>query len=299
MTYEQDWLSVAGGDFKAPWDMTTIGHRQHNPLFALRQTLRFANEAVGTLSRRKSDAPKGVWLSAPKLGYPEYYMNNFHYQGDGWFSSESAEVYETSTETLFLGKQDAMQRMTLLPFKNATPKTILEVACGTGRFGTFIRDNHPTALMTSVDLSPFYLQKARDNDDYWVRQQPAAAKPKPASFVQAAAEDLPFADNSFDAVACVYLFHEMPCEARAKALAEMARVLAPGGILSLTDSVQIGDRPGMDKNLGGFTKMNEPHYANYISTDIGGLFQQAGLVASEKWLCSSTKTLSFTKPASQ
>ena len=43
--------------------------------------------------------------------------------------------------------------------------------------------------------------------------------------------------------------------------------------------------------------MNEPHYENYIATDIGGLFAAAGLVPGEKWLSFSTKTLSFSKPA--
>ena len=39
---------------------------------------------------------------------------------------------------------------------------------------------------------------------------------------------------------CVYLFHELPPEARRAAAAEMARVLKPGGIVVLTDSVQVG-----------------------------------------------------------
>ena len=67
-------------------------------------------------------------------------------------SSESANVYETSTETLFLGRQDAMQRTALLALRASERpiKRILEVACGTGRFGTFIRDNYPTSQLTSV-----------------------------------------------------------------------------------------------------------------------------------------------------
>jgi hypothetical protein len=35
-------------------------------------------------------------------------------QTDGWLSDASARVYEVSTETLFLGRQDAMQRQTLV-----------------------------------------------------------------------------------------------------------------------------------------------------------------------------------------
>ena len=87
MTYEQDWQCVARDDFKAPWDMEPFSnHRQQQPLYALRQSVRFVREAVGTLNRRaQGEAAKGIWLGAsPNMGYPEYYQNNFHFQGDGW-----------------------------------------------------------------------------------------------------------------------------------------------------------------------------------------------------------------------
>jgi ubiquinone/menaquinone biosynthesis C-methylase UbiE len=40
---------------------------------------------------------------------------------------------------------------------------VLEVACGTGRFATFVREAHPLADVTLTDLSPFYLEAAREN----------------------------------------------------------------------------------------------------------------------------------------
>jgi hypothetical protein len=59
----------------------------------------------------------------------------------------SADVYEFSTETLFFGRQDAMQRTTLLPLaehirgRGLDPAMlrVAEVGCGTGRFHTFIK----------------------------------------------------------------------------------------------------------------------------------------------------------------
>ena len=68
-------------------------------------------------------------------------------QTDGWLSEQSAKVYEVSTETLFLGRQDAMQRQTLVPLakwmsgRPASGRGVraLEVAAGTGRFATFIK----------------------------------------------------------------------------------------------------------------------------------------------------------------
>merc|ERR1719428_676308 len=230
--------------------MYTPGHRQLTPQFAAQETARVVEEMIGILNRaarggRAEDI--GIWLDSPL--YPDYYKNNFHYRTDGWMSQRSAEAYETSTEVVFLGRQDAMQRLSLLPLRdvaaanNGKPR-ILEVACGTGRFATFIRDNHPTADVTLVDLSPFYLEAARENDEYWrkTRYPNEATRPAAAKSVQAAAEALPFEDASFDAVVCVYLFHEMPEHARAAAAAEMARVVAPGGVVILTDSIQRGDK---------------------------------------------------------
>jgi len=58
-------------------------------------------------------------------------------------------VYEVSTETLFLGRQDAMQRQTLVPLAafmagrgrapDGAGTRLLEVAAGTGRFATFLK----------------------------------------------------------------------------------------------------------------------------------------------------------------
>ena len=72
-------------------------------------------------------------------------------QTDGWLSEKSASIYEASTETLFLGRQDAMQRQSLVPLHNFLMQRgggrqhtgenvkMLEVACGTGRFATFVK----------------------------------------------------------------------------------------------------------------------------------------------------------------
>uniref|UniRef100_A0A7S2FRJ3 Methyltransferase type 11 domain-containing protein n=1 Tax=Florenciella parvula TaxID=236787 RepID=A0A7S2FRJ3_9STRA len=148
-------------------------------------------------------------------------------------------------------------------------------------------------------MSPFYLDKSRKNDAYW-RQRYAGtnggAEPPAARLVQANAEKLPFEDASFDAVTCVYLFHEMPAEARANAAAEMARVVKPGGTVVFTDSIQRGDRPALDEGLDKFENLNEPHYPSYIRSDVPKYFTDAGLVCGDKSVASTSKTLSFTKP---
>ena len=63
--------------------------------------------------------------------------------------------------------------------------------------------------------------------------------------------------------------------------------------------MQKGDRPVLDKILGNFGALNEPHYEDYITTDIGALFEAGGLTCDTKYVASSTKTLSFRKPAAE
>lgn len=74
---------------------------------------------AGAPSLVENDAGEGSHTKArspsPSCGpSPAPQDNTFHYQSDGWMSSRSAAVYETSTEALFFGRQDAMQRTVLL-----------------------------------------------------------------------------------------------------------------------------------------------------------------------------------------
>jgi len=299
-TFEQDWQWVERGVIKYPWDALfredgspQLNHRQANPLFALSETAETIREMSGILGRKKKGVANPSSMKAEI--YPDYYLNDFHFQTDGWLSTNSASRYESSTESLFLGRQDAMQRQSLVPVmkQDVKPNTILEVACGTGRFSTFVRDNLPDAQVTLTDLSPFYLEKARDNDDYWRSFTGRKETSAPATILQANAEDLPFPDNSFDCVLNVYLFHELPLEAAKKAASEMVRVCKPGGMIVISDSYQAVDRPDLGAIVKLFSNLNEPHYESYLETNLSDLFQECD--CNEKLVASATKTLSFIK----
>ncbi|KAG2484732.1 hypothetical protein HYH03_016479 [Edaphochlamys debaryana] len=299
-TFQQDWDNISSGAYPLPWDMVTPGHRQNNPLRVLSTTARFLNESVATLRRRVRGSPEPLWLKGGGL-YPDYYQAR---GGEGDHvplpDGRSAAIYEHSTEVLFLGRQDAMQRTSLLPLADfvreraeqgvaPSQMRLLEVAAGTGRFHTFVKDAFPDLPSVVSDLSPFYLAKARDNLAYWARTRQAGrdlggVDGCGAEFLQAPAEALAAPDESFDIVLNVYLMHELPQEARAAAAREFARVLRPGGLLVLSDSVQRGDRPAWDRNIGMFGAFNEPHYESYITCDLGALFQAAGLQPDTKYV---------------
>lgn len=306
LVLEQDRAYVRAGVFRHPWDITPL-HRQNNPLYLLAKSVHFFVEGLRIVRRRREQkADTATWLEGDM--YPSYYKHTFHFQTDGWVSSASADVYEITTETLFIGRQDAMQRLTLVALSDflgrpqsgnrARPRpNVVEMAAGTGRLATFVRDNWPDIDYVVSDLSPFYLEKARDNMGYWERT--AGRKKKDLGsvrYVQAMAEQLPLEDGSVDVVFAVYLFHELPPSARRAVVDEAARVLKPGGLFVITDSIQIGDLPPRDTTLSAFTKLNEPYYTSYLREDFGEMVtKDTKFVPRQKELSSVSKMLSFVR----
>lgn len=104
------------------------------------------------------------------------------------------------------------------------PVRVLDVGCGTGVFASRVRQALPSARVWGIDLVSDMLQKGSLR---W-RQHAGAVQP-----VQGDSERLPFADSSFDFITCANSFHHYPHQDRA--VAEMHRVLKPGGRLMIID----------------------------------------------------------------
>ncbi|NBH09350.1 methyltransferase domain-containing protein [Amycolatopsis sp. SID8362] len=98
---------------------------------------------------------------------------------------------------------------------------VLEVAVGTG---LNLPRYPPGVTLTGLDLSEGMLAVART-------REPA----RPVTLRQGDAQALPFDDASFDTVVCTFGLCAIPDPAAA--VAEMARVLRPGGRLILADHV--------------------------------------------------------------
>jgi len=110
---------------------------------------------------------------------------------------------------------------------NAAPITgssdVLDVAGGTGDVAfTVARLKHPAHIQLT-DLVPEMLEVAQEH----MRQGAACSVPIDTQVVDA--QDMPFANASFDVVTMAYGIRNMP--KREQALAEIFRVLRPGGSL--------------------------------------------------------------------
>jgi ubiquinone/menaquinone biosynthesis C-methylase UbiE len=205
--------------------------------------------------------------------YPSYFRRNFHWQTDGYFSTHSARLYDVTVELLFLGTADVMRRQVIPPVTRLLRGTakpdarLLDVACGTGRLLSQLAIAHPGLRLFGVDMSPSYVQAARE----------LLADAQEVSLVAENAEALPYRDAYFDAITSVYLFHELPRAARRRVVAEMKRVLLPGGLLVVEDSAQLAESAVMAPGLANFARdFHEPFYDDYVRDDIGALLEEAG-----------------------
>ncbi|WP_075219432.1 class I SAM-dependent methyltransferase [Acuticoccus yangtzensis] len=226
---------------------------------------------------------------------PRYYMQNFHFQTDGWMSEESAKLYDTQVETLFFGAAAAMRRQGLVPIaemvraRDQRRLKMLDVASGSGAFLADVRHAFPRLPVIASDLSEPYLGLARQR----VRRAGGAAL---SGAVVGAAEALPFAADTFDLVSNIYLFHELPPKVRPLVAGELARVLSPGGRLIVIDSLQTGDNLELDGLLELFPQLfHEPYYRSYVTEDMIGLFEGRGLTLVASWAAFVSKVMVFEK----
>ncbi|HVV37774.1 MAG TPA: class I SAM-dependent methyltransferase [Acidimicrobiales bacterium] len=153
---------------------------------------------------------------------------------------------------------------------------VLDIASGTGEPGLTIAAANPKATVILTDLSAEMLAVAQ-------RRADAGGIANIATQV-CSADDLPFADESFDAVSVRFGYMFFPDMARATA--EFVRVLRPGGRLAASVWVNAADNPWTSilmQAIGAEVELSPPDpngpnmYRCAGDGFVSALFRDAGL----------------------
>ena len=134
-------------------------------------------------------------------------------------------------------RRDLLDRLDLRP-----GQTALDVGSGTGHLALALADRvTPGGSVEGVDPAKEMVDRAMRNN---------RRRSRPVTFIVARAQQLPFPDESFDAVTCTLALHHVARGDRAAAVAEMQRVLRPGGRVLIAE---------FDGAGGGFTPLARLH----------------------------------------
>jgi ubiquinone/menaquinone biosynthesis C-methylase UbiE len=121
---------------------------------------------------------------------------------------------------------------------------VLDVGCGTGSLTFALAKFADLAEIGAIDYSPVFVEAAnRRNTDPRIKIQ------------QADACALPFEDGGFDRALALLVLHFVP-EA-GKAVAEMRRVVRPGGVVAAVVWDNLGGMPGMRMMLDTVAVLTE------------------------------------------
>lgn len=142
-----------------------------------------------------------------------------------------ASFYDAFTNILTLGHIGMLRSMTIEHAQLKSGEKVLDVGCGTG--GVTIPAKQKvgiTGIAAGIDPAPEMIAVARKKAD--------RAKLE-IDFRVGVIESLPYPDASFDVVTSSLMMHHLPHEVQVKGLAEIRRVLKPGGRIFIADMLRL------------------------------------------------------------
>ncbi|MEH1769719.1 class I SAM-dependent methyltransferase [Nostoc sp.] len=170
---------------------------------------------------------------------------------------------------LSVGGEARFRQLALQGLTIHSDTQILDLCCGSGQTTQFLAKTSQNVI--GLDASPKSLQRARQN------------VPE-ASYVEAFAQEMPFADNLFDLVHISVALHEMQPQQLQKIINEVYRVLKPGGVFTLVD-FHAPTNPIFWPGISIFLLLFETETAwELLKTDLVELLANTGFKASKSTL---------------
>jgi ubiquinone/menaquinone biosynthesis C-methylase UbiE len=137
---------------------------------------------------------------------------------------------------LFRGQVRTLRRRVLDLARLQPGEQALDVGCGTGTLAIAAQARvGVTGRVFGIDPGAQQIARARAK---------AARRRLPVEFQIGVIERLPFPDQTFDVVFSTLMMHHLPAPLKRQGLADIVRVLRPGGRLVIGDFVRKQDRTG-------------------------------------------------------
>jgi len=106
-------------------------------------------------------------------------------------------------------------------------ESVLDCGCGTGTLALIAkRQVGPEGTVHGIDLSP---------DQLRIAETKAQRENINIAFQEGSIDELPFPDESFDAIFSTLMIHHVPEDVKRAAFCEMRRVIKPGGRIVIVD----------------------------------------------------------------
>jgi len=177
-----------------------------------------------------------------------------------WTSS-----YDTTVSIMTLGLIRRLRTLTVDHALLKPGESVLDVGCGTG--GVTI----PAKLQVGKNGTATGIDPA--SEMIAIARRKANRAGLEIDFRVGVIESLPFSDESFDAVTSSLMMHHLPQPLQVKGLAEIQRVLKPGGRLLVADMMRPG--PSFLSRLITVL-MHHGHSMEFGVEDLLGLLKGAG-----------------------
>lgn len=232
-------------------------------------------------------------LEDKSVVYPDYYVKNFHCYPEGNLSWKAASEVEAATASMIIRAiptaKDPEEATKVLRgnwlravedhhFAHSGGreiKDVLDVGCSVGISTRCLADKFPSAQVTGLDLSPYFVAVAQHKD----KKESAAGlrREKAIRWVHALGEDTGLPAASFDIVSLAFVIHECPQHATKALLKEAFRLLRPGGTVALTDnSPKSKIIQSLPPAIFTLMKASEPWMDEYYSLNLEELMHEVG-----------------------